>query len=295
MKRSQLLRHLATAIIAVVFASPPVVAAGEADVPYVPTPQVVVDEMLQMARVGKDDYVVDLGSGDGRIVITAAKKHGARGFGVEIDGNLVNAARREAQRQGVAGQAEFVERNLFITDFSRATVLTLYLFPRIIMQLRPRLLAELSPGTRVVSHDFDMGGWRPDDHKKISVPDKPYGPPSSEIYLWIVPANAAGTWQWRLDVGGTPVNYELALDQAFQMLSGKPVAGGKVAQIEGARMRGEEIRFMLTAEVGGREVRHEFAGRVAGDTITGRVRTGDVEAEWKAARSKRGSITSGEQ
>ena len=281
---------LASVLAAVSLASPRTAAAGEADVPYVPTPQVVVDEMLQMAGVGKDDYVVDLGSGDGRIVITAAKMYGARGFGVEIDGNLVHAARREAQRQGVSGQAEFVERNLFITDFSRATVLTLYLYPRVIMQLRPRFLAELSPGTRVVSHDFDMGGWQPDDHRKISVPNKPYGPPSSEIYLWIVPGNAAGTWRWQLDVDGTPVAYELVLEQDFQMLSGRPVVAGKAARIEGARMRGEEIRFMLAAEIGGREVRHEFAGRVAGDTIVGRVRTGSVDAEWKATRSQRGTI-----
>lgn len=263
------------------------------DVPYVPTPANVVDTMLQMARVGPADYVIDLGSGDGRIVIAAAKKYGARGLGVDIDGSLVASSRREAERQGVAGRAEFQERNLFITDISSATVLTMYLFPQVIMRLRPRILAELKPGTRVVSHDFDMDNWRPDDHRKVSVPDKPFGPPSSEIYLWIVPANAAGVWRWRLDVGGVPIAYELALQQTFQMLAGNPVVGGKSARIEGGRMRGDEIRFMLTAELGGRQVRHEFTGRAAGDAISGTVKLdGGSELGWNAVRVKPGSIES---
>jgi Ribosomal protein L11 methyltransferase (PrmA) len=260
-------------------------------VPCVPTPANVVDAMLQIARVGPADYVIDLGSGDGRIVIAAVKKYGARGFGVDIDGGLVNSSRREAERQGVAGRAEFHERNLFITDISRATVLTMYLFPQVIMRLRPRILAELKPGARVVSHDFDMDKWRPDDHLKVSVPDKPFGPPSSEIYLWIVPANAAGVWQWRLDVGEAPVAYELVLQQTFQMLAGNPVVGGKPARIEGGRMRGDEISFMLTAELGGRQVRHEFTGRAAGDVISGKVKLdGGSELGWNAVRVKAGSI-----
>lgn len=291
MKRRQVLGHLAAAMVAVVFGPPRAAIAAEADVPYVPTPQAVVDEMLRMAKVGAGDYVIDLGSGDGRIVIAAAKTFGARGFGVEIDGGLVSNARREAARQGVADRAEFRERNLFITDISGATVLTMYLFPRVIMQLRPRLFAELKPGTRVVSHDFDMGNWQPDEHKTVAVPEKPYGPPKSEIYLWIVPANAAGTWQWRLNIGGTPVAYELALQQTFQMLAGGPVVGGRTARIEGGRMRGEEIRFLLTADIGGREVRHEFTGRAAGDAISGKVKLdGGSELVWNAARVKPGSM-----
>jgi len=265
--------------------------AQDAHVPYVPTPANVVDAMLKMARVGPADYVIDLGSGDGRIVIAAAKKFGARGFGVDIDGKLVSESRREAQRQGVADRAEFHERNLFITDISRATVLTMYLFPQVIAELRPRLIAELKPGTRVVSHDFDMGSWKQDEHATIPVPDKPYGPPSSEIYLWIIPANAAGTWQWRLEVGGKPVAYEMALQQSFQMLSGKPVVGGRTARLDGGRMRGDEIRFTLTAEIGGREMRHEFTGRAAGDAIVGKARLdGGGEVGWNAVRVKRGTI-----
>jgi len=269
----------------------PAAANDRADVPYVPTPANVVDAMLNMARVGPSDYVVDLGSGDGRIVITAATRHKARGFGVDIDAALVRTSRLEAERRGVADRAEFFERNLFITDISRATVLTMYLFPSVIMQLRPRLFAELKPGTRVVSHDFDMENWTPDEQATISVPDKPFGKPVSEVYLWIVPANAAGTWQWRLDTGGGPVAYEIALRQTFQMLAGNPVVGGKPGRIEQGRVRGEEVRFVLTADLGGRTVRHEFSGRAAGDAISGKVKLdGGGDVGWNAVRVKPGSI-----
>jgi len=260
-----------------------------ADVPFVPTPPAVVDAMLKMAGIGPRDFVIDLGSGDGRILIAAAKKHGARGFGVEIDGALVGAARQEAQRQGVADRVEFREQNLFITELDRATVLTLYLYPRLLVQLRPRMFEQLKPGARIVSHDFDMEQWRPDARVTVPVPDKPYGPPSSEVYLWIVPANAAGTWQWR-SAGGAAAEYEVALSQTFQMLEGKPVIGGKPGRLEEGRMRGDEIRFILTAEVDGRMQRQEFSGRVNGDTISGKVKHAGGEFEWKATRTRRGSI-----
>jgi hypothetical protein len=262
-----------------------------ADAPYVPTPLGVVDAMLGLAGVGPEDYVIDLGSGDGRIVIAAAKKRGARGFGVEIDGALVWTARREAQRVGVAGRVEFIEQNLFSTEIGHATVITMYLYPRLMMQLRPRLFAELRPGTRIVSHDFDMESWRPDARVTVPVPDKPYGPPSSEVYLWIIPANAAGAWQWRSTNGAAAVDYELTLSQTFQMLEGKALVGGRPERLEGGRMRGDEIRLMLTAEVGGRVLRHEFSGRVDGDAINGKVRLpGGSELDWRAKRVKRGNI-----
>src|ERR1051325_10877652 len=131
--------------------------AQQSDVPYVPTPPNVVEAMLEIAKVGPNDYLIDLGSGDGRILITAAKKYGTRGLGVDLDGSLVSDAKREARRQGVADRVEFLEQNLFITDIDKATVLTAYLFPQVNMELRPRLFAELRPGTRVVSHEFDFG------------------------------------------------------------------------------------------------------------------------------------------
>ena len=235
-----------------------------ADVPFVPTPPGVVDAMLGLAGIGPEDFVIDLGSGDGRIVIAAAKLRGARGTGVEIDGALVWDARREAQREGVAGRVEFIEQSLFLSEIGQATVITMYLSPRLMMQLRPRLFAELKPGTRIVSHDFDMESWRPDARVTVPVPDKPYGPPSSEVYLWIIPANAAGAWRWRSSDGAAAVEYELTLSQTFQMLEGKALIGGQPGRLEGGGMRGAEIRLMLTAEVGGRTLRHEFSGRVEG-------------------------------
>lgn len=261
------------------------------DAPYVATPWSVADAMLQLAKVGPDDYVIDLGSGDGRIVIAAAKKHGARGLGVDIDGALVAAAQAEAGRQGVAGRVEFREQNLHLTDIGRATVLTLYLFQRMLLELRPRLLAELRPGTRVVSHDFDMEKWQPDARVTVPVPDKPYGPPRSEVYLWIVPANAAGAWRWRAIVAGTPLDYEVELTQTFQMLAGRALVGGRAAPVESGRMRGEEIRLVLTGEVNGRPVRHEFNGRVSGDAVAGKAKLASGEAlDWNATRVRRGKI-----
>lgn len=271
-----------------------IAAAQTADVPYVPTPWNVVDAMLGLARVGPDDYLIDLGSGDGRIVITAAKKYGARGFGVDIDGALVSNAQREAQRQGVSDKVAFYTRNLFITDISKATVVTMYLFPQVNMRLRPRFFKELKPGTRIVSHEFDLEDWQPDAKLTLAVPDKPYGAPSSDVFLWIVPADASGKWRWQLTVAGALREYELTLEQTFQMLQGAPLVAGKGARFSGGRMRGENISFTLVADIDGREVRHEFSGRVAGDSISGWVVLNGtvpaVQTEWRAARTTRGKL-----
>jgi SAM-dependent methyltransferase len=262
-----------------------------ADVPFVPTPPAVVDAMLDLARLRPEDYVIDLGSGDGRIIIAAAKKYGARGFGVEIDQDLVAAARREARRLGVAERAQFLGENLFLTTLDRATVITMYLFPGLMLQLRPRLFEQLKPGARIVSHDFDMEPWQPDARVTVPVPDKPYGPPSSEVYLWIIPANAAGAWQWRVGTGAAAVDYQAMLYQTFQMLEGGATIGGRPGRFQNGRMRGDEIRFMLTAELDGRPVSHEFGGRVSGDEISGKAKlAGGDELEWKATRVRRGSI-----
>lgn len=265
--------------------------ADQRDVPYVPTPAAVVDAMLKLAQVRERDYVIDLGSGDGRILIAAAKRYGARGYGVEIDGDLVSTARAEAERQGVDGRVEFREENLYLTDFSRASVMTLYLYPKLLMDLRPRFLAQLRPGSRIVSHDFDMDDWRPDAQLTVPVPGKPYGPPRSEVFLWVVPANAAGTWRWRSDSG----EVNLVLTQAFQVLEGKGRVGQHEARLEQGRMRGPEIRFILTSLAGGRAVRQEFSGRVNGETIEGTTKAGGREADWTATRIRRGSIRTGSQ
>jgi hypothetical protein len=270
-----------------------IASAQFSDVPYVPTSWNVVEAMLTLAKVGPDDYLIDLGSGDGRIVISAAKKHGARGLGVDIDGALVSGAQREAQRQGVGDKVAFVAGNLFDTDISKATVVTMYLFPQVNMRLRPRLLKELKPGSRIVSHEFDMGNWQPDAKLTVAVPDKPYGAPSSDVFLWVVPADASGKWRWRLAVAGAAGDYELGLEQTFQMLQGEPRVAGKRARFAEGRVRGENVSFTLTADVGGREVRHEFSGRISGDSIDGRVVLSggtSAQSEWQATRTARGRL-----
>lgn len=282
-------RRLAAALC--VLAAAAGAGAGEPRVPYVPTPQDVVERMLELAKVGPNDYVIDLGSGDGRIVITAAKKHGARGFGVDIDPQRVAEANANARRAGVADKVSFQQRDLFETDLDDATVVTLYLLPRVNLELRPKLLA-LHPGTRIVSHDFSMEDWKPDAHVTVESKDK-YGGAGgkSDIYLWIVPARVAGTWRWQLQVGGKPQSYEAALEQNFQAISGTARVGGKAAALREARLTGDEIRFSFTVEVAGAPVQHSFRGRVAGDSIRGtavlsgaRVRG---QFEWNAQRAAR--------
>ncbi|MDH3287379.1 MAG: class I SAM-dependent methyltransferase [Betaproteobacteria bacterium] len=282
---------LAVAVCSLVAVTTGTFAAPDPDVPYVPTAPNVVEAMLAIAKVESQDYVVDLGSGDGRIVIAAAKRHGARGFGVDVDEYLVARAREAAERAGVGERVQFFARNLFLTDISRATVLTMYLYPSINLQLRSRLFAELKPGTRVVSHDFGMDLWLPDAQLTVPVPDKPYGAPESKVYLWVIPANAAGTWRWSVGTGEGLVTYEAQLKQRFQMLSGTARAGGAMARLEGGRVRGDALRFSLTTEAGGRGVRYEFQGRVNGDAITGKVKlAGGVELDWRASRIQRAAI-----
>ena len=245
---------------------------GVGDVVYVPTPQVVVDSMLNMAKVNAKDYIIDLGSGDGRIVITAAKKFGASGFGVDLDEVLLKRANDTAKREGVAERAQFVEQNLFETDLSKATVITTYLLPEMNEKLRPKIL-RLKPGTRVVAHDYHMGEWQPDDNDTLSVPEKTVGNPgTSYIYLWYVPANAAGKWQIRAPVAGQTLAVDLDLSQRFQMLNGNARINDRAAQLQGARVRGEDVTFWLTVGSGANAVRHEFNGRLQGDTINGTLR-----------------------
>ncbi len=267
-----------------------VALAQTVDVPFVVTPPNVVDAMLDLAKVSASDFVIDLGSGDGRIVIAAAKKYGASGLGVELDGGLVNDARREARRQGVADKVEFRAENLFVTGLEKATVLTTYLYPRLNIQLRPNIFEQLKPGSRVVSHEFDFGNWKPDAQVTVKVPDKPYGPPRSEVFLWIVPANAAGRWEWRL--GSEPAPYAVTLDQTFQELRGTAAIGGTAGRLENPRLRGDEIRFSVAGEVDGKTLRREFVGRVSGDTIRGKARVPNAESgvEWQATRVTRGKI-----
>ena len=265
--------------------------AADSRVPYVPTPQGVVDHMLEIAKVGPADYVIDLGSGDGRIVITAAKKHGARGFGVDLNPDRIKESNDNARRAGVTDKVAFYQRNLFETDLAQASVITMYLLPRVNLELRPKLL-ELAPGTRLVSHDFDMGDWRADTHIAVRDDDK-YGGAggTSDIYFWVVPAKAAGTWHWQAPVAGKPQSYEIRLDQKHQVITGSVWIGGRTATLQGASMRGAEIAFHFTSEVNGSPVKHEYSGKIEGGTINGTAAISgpriQARSEWNAVRGPR--------
>ncbi len=230
------------------------------DVVWVPSPQALVDKMLDMAKVTPADFVMDLGSGDGRTVITAAKR-GARALGVEYNPDMVALSRRNAEKAGVGEKAQFIQADIFQTDISQATVITLFLLPDLNLRLRPTILS-LKPGTRVVSNSFRMGDWEPDETFALKCEA------FCTAFLWIVPAKVEGTW--RLGQG------ELTLKQEYQMLTGTLRNGGQALAISGGKLHGDEIRF----SAGGAEYR----GRVNGSVIEGTVKTGAGAKPWSASR-----------
>ena len=245
--------------------------------PYVPTPQKVVDEMLRMGRVGAKDFIVDLGSGDGRIIITAAQRLSARGFGVDLDPELVRQANALAKQEGVADRVEFFQRDIFKTDLTKADVVTMYLLPEVNMMARPKLLAELRPGARVVTHDYHFEDWLPDERITLDVPEKKVGTPGlAYVYLWIVPGQGAGRWQGKMPVaGGQVLPVEFNLEQRFQIMTGSVSVGGKPAKLVFAEMIGNDLSVIFSTEVGGRQVRHELLATTRGDAATGTVRAGN--------------------
>lgn len=274
-------------------AAVPVSAQDFGDTPYVQTPMSVVERMLQMAKVNARDYVIDLGSGDGRLVISAAKKYGARGFGVDLDRRLVELANRTAAKTGVADRAAFYERDLYETDFSAASVMTIYLLPEVNLMVRPKLLATLKPGSRVVTHDYDMGDWQPDEQVVMDVPDKPVGrDKKSKVFFWLIPVNAAGKWRWEapLEAGKSAV-FELTLAQNFQKISGSATVDGRALTLANARLAGEEISFELTDPA--TQTRYACSGRIVGHNISGSIQVTAVNAQrqlgWDAARTELGT------
>ena len=231
------------------------------DAPYVPTPQVTVDEMLRLAGVGPQDVVVDLGSGDGRIVVTAAKKFGARGTGIEIDWRLNLQAAEAAREAGVEDRVRFVEQDLFKADLGDATVITTYLLPYMMLKLRPVLLG-LKPGTRIVSHDFDFGDWRPDRKTYVR----------KNVFLWIVPANAAGRWQARLPVAPIDRLLDIEITQRYQDVSAHARLNGVPAQVWEPKLEGDRLTFVVVDTTDREnEASLYFEGRVRGDVIEGEV------------------------
>ena len=244
----------------------PEVGQSGKDVVWVPTPQALVDKMLDLGRVTAADYVIDLGSGDGRTVITAAKR-GARALGIEYNPDMVTLSQRNAAKEGVSGKATFTKADLFESDFSQATVITMFLLPDINLKLRPKILG-LKPGTRIVSNSFTMGEWQ---HDRSVLATESEGCQSyCTAYLWIVPANVEGSW--KLPEG------ELTLKQSFQMITGTLRAGGKETAIKG-RLTGNQISFKAGDA--------QYSGRIGADGIKGTVKAGSGTGEWSATRSSR--------
>jgi SAM-dependent methyltransferase len=225
------------------------------DVIWVPTPESLVQKMLDMAKLTPSDVHFDLGSGDGRTVIAAAKR-GTKAVGVEFNPDMVELSRRAAQKEGVSGRAEFIRGDIFETDFSKATVLTLYLLPSLNLKLRPTIL-NMKPGTRVVSHAFTMGDWEPDQTESVE---------GRTAYLWIVPAKVDGNW--RIEGNG-----DLILKQTFQKLEG--AAGGKA--INNASLRGDVISFSVEGR--------EYSGKIRGERMEGTLKGGTAD-KWSATRAK---------
>ncbi|MDB5901622.1 MAG: hypothetical protein JWM26_500 [Betaproteobacteria bacterium] len=286
---SPLLRAAQAASAALALVVFPASYAADASVPYVPTPQVVVDRMLEIGKVGPQDYLIDLGSGDGRIVVTAAKKFGTRGQGVDLDPTRIAEANENARKAGVTDKVAFARQDLFETDLAPASVVTMYLLPRVNLELRPKLL-DLKPGTRIVSHDFSMDDWKPDHQEQLEAKDK-YGGSGgiSDIFLWIIPAKIAGSWQSEVLVRGKPVPYAFTLAQEFQRVSGSAQVAGRAVPLENTRLQGDELSFELTAEIEGVRIKHQFTGKVLGGYIGG---TADLSAarlqartDWSARRA----------
>ena len=233
------------------------------DVVWVPTPQELVDRMLDMAKATPKDFVMDLGSGDGRTVITAAKR-GIKALGIEYNPEMVELSKRNAEKEGVSARAEFKKADLFETDFSQATVITMFLLPDINLRLRPKIL-DMKPGTRVVSNTFTMGEWEADETSTV--------PEASGYYrtalLWIVPAKVEGTWK--------SAQGELSIKQLFQKIVGTAKRGEVAAAIMNGKLRGDQINFTA----GGAE----YSGRVNGNTIEGTIKASGKTTEWRATRS----------
>jgi len=280
-------------IAAALAATPPAAAQPQAwawddgTVPYVQTPMEIVERMLRMAEVKQGDYVIDLGSGDGRIVIEAAKR-GARALGVDIDPGLVKHATENARQAGVADRVQFLAKDIFDTDLSPATVVTMYLLPDFNAKLMPRLLA-LRPGTRIVSHDGGIGDWPADETLEMRAPEKAVGLGGlSRVELWIVPADAAGVWSADVPMHGGL--WRLRIRQKYQMLDVDVAAQGRDLLVRASRLRGEEIKLIVTGIVNGRAWHHYFVGTLRGERIGGELTVSDGNNKrsfpWTATRAR---------
>jgi SAM-dependent methyltransferase len=250
----------------------PQVGQSGKDVVWVPTPEALVERMLKMAQVTPKDYVIDLGSGDGRTVIAAVQKFGATALGIEYNPDMVALSVKAAEKAGVADKAKFIKADIFETDFSKATVITMYLLPALNLKLRPKIL-DMRPGTRVVSHAFNMEDWEPDQTVTVE---------GRDAYLWIVPAKVQGSWALSVPAGNGAEKWQIALKQNFQKLSGTATLGDKSYNLTETRLRGADVAF---AFVDGNGIKRQFSGRAAGDKMEGTTAAqGGAKVNWTAAR-----------
>jgi len=243
--------------------------------PYVPSPQSVVSDMLRYADVSADDFLIDLGSGDGRIVLTAAKVFGARGFGVEIKDELVKKSNEAAQKEGLADRVKFLKQDLFKTDMSQASVITMYLLPDTVNLLKDKFLSELKPGTRIVSHDYPLTGWIPEKYVQMDLEDKVQisGVTTTLIYLYVVPAKVAGNWNAKMPPAVSKSPATLSLRQQLTRVSGSLRLDGKEVPLEDVKLRGDRLTFKVAGRKG------EYSGQIKGNAIEG---TFDGKTAWSA-------------
>ncbi len=280
----QLLRLVAAPLAALLIAFPaaaqqkgptyePQVGQAGKDVIWVPTPDEVVDRMLRMAQVTPNDYIIDLGAGDGKIAIAAAKNFGARSLGIEYNPEMAKHAQENVVKAGVTGKARIVQGDIFVTDFTQATVLTMYLLPALNLKLRPQVLA-MRPGTRVVSHSFTMDDWEADESSSMD---------GRRAYFWVVPANVMGNWALEVTGGGASEKMELTLEQRYQKIEGSVNLGAAVqGGLRDARLRGFNVSFTY---VDGKSVRRELSGRVSGARMEGSYRADNgTEGRWVATK-----------
>ncbi len=262
------------------------------DSPFVPSAHSVLNSMFDLTKPTEDDFLIDLGSGDGRIVITAAKVFGTPGYGVDLNEGLVKIANARAAEAGVADRVKFYVRNLFEEDFSRASVLTMYLLPEVLSKIRPKLFADLRPGSRIVSHDYHLGDWRPDATRLVYVEGQGH---DSIVYYWVVPAKVSGTWKLTSDYVKhfrEPLEYRVEINQRFQDIDGQVELFERTFRIHEGNISGDLIVFSATGEIDEPMVRQDFAGVVNGNTITGSVRLSGgvhgINVPWKASRVSAG-------
>lgn len=259
------------------------------DVPYVPTDMIVVERMLQMANVNENDILYDLGCGDGRIVITAAKKYGARGVGIDINPIRIEESNDNAEMEGVTDRVRFIKQDLFTIDFSEATVLTMYLLPSVNIKLRPKIFQLLRPGTRIVSHDFDMGDWDEDQSVVLEGEFDNFDSfDTHTVYFWTLPANVSGSWEWNLQ-DRICTKYVLTIEQEFQKLLGKLTVGKSGAILKNVTIHGDTLSFVADYNIDSTLVTSTYLGIVDGNSISGAVvtKTGisSGESTWKAVRN----------